>query len=67
MVRKRLRLDVKEKGGGGVRPDQMVPKAEEKPACQEKIYHLDASKEGNVARFINVRITFRTKRMHLNS
>ncbi|KAI5090124.1 histone-lysine N-methyltransferase SETDB2, partial [Silurus meridionalis] len=26
---------------------------EGKPGCQEKIYYLDASKEGNVARFIN--------------
>ncbi|KAG7315724.1 hypothetical protein KOW79_020590 [Hemibagrus wyckioides] len=51
-VRKRLRLDDKETGGG-VHRDQMVPKAEGKPDCQEKMYYLDASKEGNVARFMN--------------
>lgn len=53
VVRKRIRLDDKE-NGGVVRQDQMVPKAEGKPDCQEKMYYLDASKEGNVARFINV-------------
>ncbi|KAI5629547.1 histone-lysine N-methyltransferase SETDB2 [Silurus asotus] len=52
VARKRLRLD--DKGNGGVvRRDQTVPRAEGKPGCQEKIYYLDASKEGNVARFIN--------------
>lgn len=54
-VRKRLRLDDKE-NGGIVHRDQMVPKAEGKPNCQEKMYYLDASKEGNVARFMNVSI-----------
>uniref|UniRef100_W5UCA5 Histone-lysine N-methyltransferase SETDB2 n=1 Tax=Ictalurus punctatus TaxID=7998 RepID=W5UCA5_ICTPU len=48
VVRKRLRLDGEE-NGGDVRRDQMVPK----PDCQEKMYYLDASKEGNVGRFIN--------------
>lgn len=61
LVRKRLRMD-DEENGGVVRLDQMVPKAEGKTNCQEKMYYLDASKEGNVARFINVsRIFHRSK------
>lgn len=60
MVRKRLRLDDKENFGKERKPniarDQIVPKAGGKPDCLEKMYYIDASKKGNVARFFNVSI-----------
>ncbi|TSK17788.1 Histone-lysine N-methyltransferase SETDB2 [Bagarius yarrelli] len=53
VVKKRLRFE-EEQHCEIRRPDQIVPKARKgKSGCQEKLYYLDASKEGNVARFIN--------------
>ncbi|XP_036413036.1 histone-lysine N-methyltransferase SETDB2 isoform X1 [Colossoma macropomum] len=54
VVRKKPRLDGKDENGDTTLPDQTVPKGDvSKQGCQEQMYYLDASKEGNVARFIN--------------
>ncbi|XP_007254911.3 histone-lysine N-methyltransferase SETDB2 [Astyanax mexicanus] len=54
VVRKKPRLESKEKKGDTPHPDQAVPKGHVlKQGPQENMYYLDASKEGNVARFIN--------------
>ncbi|KAF5902623.1 histone-lysine N-methyltransferase SETDB2-like, partial [Clarias magur] len=58
VVSKRLRLDLHKENSGketkaNIVRDQMMPRAGGKPDCLEKMYYIDASKEGNVARFIN--------------
>ncbi|XP_062865460.1 histone-lysine N-methyltransferase SETDB2 isoform X2 [Trichomycterus rosablanca] len=52
MVRKKPRLDDRENGNARS-ADQTVPRRDGKRGAQEKMYYLDASKDGNVARFIN--------------
>ncbi|KAI4875991.1 hypothetical protein NFI96_031309 [Prochilodus magdalenae] len=54
IVKKKPRLDGKNENGDATVPDQTVPKRDApKQGCQKQMYYLDASKEGNVARFIN--------------
>ncbi|XP_072513334.1 histone-lysine N-methyltransferase SETDB2 [Salminus brasiliensis] len=54
VARKKPRLDAKEENGNTSPPDQRVPKGNVlKQGSPERMYYLDASKEGNVARFIN--------------